>query len=106
MYLLETLYHSLDDDEVSASAKNTRAPLGVEVLYGAFKKWGYQTFFQEDLCWYNIWRIGLSDLDQRKVSSAQHYGFSEYCEMGWDSLVELVLSIIAELAARNEAPYL
>ena len=32
--------------------------------------------------------------------------FSEYCEMGWDSLVELVLSIIAELAARNEAPYL
>ena len=43
MYLLETLYHSLDDDEVSASAKNTRAPLGVEVLYGAFKKWGYQT---------------------------------------------------------------
>ena len=42
MYLLETLYHSLDDDEVSASAKNTRAPLGVEVLYGAFKKWGYQ----------------------------------------------------------------
>ena len=89
MYLLETLYHSLDDDEVSASAKNTRAPLGVEVLYGAFKKWGYQTLpdatrryqtlpdVQEDLCWYNIWGIGLSDLDQRKVSSAQHYGFSE-----------------------------
>ena len=40
MYLLETLYHSLDDDEVSASAKNTRAPLGVEVLYAGPLKSG------------------------------------------------------------------
>ncbi|XP_022808588.1 uncharacterized protein LOC111345563 [Stylophora pistillata] len=56
-----------DDNEVIASASNKKAPLGVEVLYGAFKKWGYQTLFQEDLCWYDIWGTALTDNERRKV---------------------------------------
>ena len=54
-----------DDNKVTASAKNTKASLGVEVLYGTFKKWGYQTFFQEDLCWYDIWGSALTDIGKR-----------------------------------------
>ena len=56
-----------DDNEVIASASNKKAPLGVEVLYGAFKKWGYQTLFQEDLCWYDIWGTALTDYERRKM---------------------------------------
>ena len=54
-----------DDKKVTASAKNTKASLGVEVLYGTFKKWGYQTFFQEDLCWYDEWGSVLTDIEKR-----------------------------------------
>ena len=35
------------------------------MLFGAFSKWGYQTLFQEDLCWYDYWGIGLTDLQVR-----------------------------------------
>ena len=56
-----------DDNEVSVSASNKNAPLGVEVLYGAVKKWGYQTLFQEDLCWYDIWGSALTDNERRKI---------------------------------------
>ena len=52
----------LDDNEISDRAKTAKDPLGVEVLFGAFSKWGYQTLFQEDLCWYDYWGIGLTDL--------------------------------------------
>ena len=56
-----------DDNEVSVSASNKNAPLGVEVLYGAAKKWGYQTLFQEDLCWYDIWGSALTDNERREI---------------------------------------
>lgn len=56
-----------DDNKVTASSKNTRASLGVEVLYGTFKKWGYQTLFQEDLCWYDVWGSVLTDIEKRAV---------------------------------------
>ena len=59
----------LDDNEIGASGKNTKAPLGVEVLYGTFQKWGYQTLFQEDLCWYDHWGSALTDIDKREVLS-------------------------------------
>ena len=65
--LLNCIVNLLDDNEVSVSGKNTKAPLGVEVLYGAFKKWGYQTFFQEDLCWYDIWGSVLTDIERRAM---------------------------------------
>ena len=55
----------LDDNEISDRAKTAKDPLGVEVLFGAFSKWGYQTLFQEDLCWYDYWGIGLTDLQVR-----------------------------------------
>ena len=58
-----------DDNEISASGKNTKAPLGVEVLYGTFQKWGYQTLFQEDLCWYDMWGSALTDIEKRDVPS-------------------------------------
>ena len=57
---------------MSASGKNTKAPLGVEVLYGAFKKWGYQTFFQEDLCWYDIWGTALTDMERREMPKTNY----------------------------------
>ena len=55
-----------DDDEISDKPKTAKAPLGVEVLFGKFKEWGYQTLFQEDLCWYDYWGIGLTDLHIRE----------------------------------------
>ena len=64
---LNCIVNLSDDNEVSVSGKNTKAPLGVEVLYGAFKKWGYQTFFQEDLCWYDIWGSVLTDIERRAM---------------------------------------
>ena len=54
-----------DDNAISDTAKTAKAPLGVEVLFGTFKKWGYQTLFQEDLCWYDYWGVGLTDLEVR-----------------------------------------
>ena len=56
-----------DDNKVTASAKNTKVSLGVKVLYGTFKKWGYQTLFQEDLCWYDVWGSVLTDIEKRAV---------------------------------------
>ena len=56
-----------DDNEMSASGKNGKAPLGVEVLYGTFQKWGYQTLFQEDLCWYDVWGSALTEIEKRAV---------------------------------------
>ena len=76
LYSSETFYNFSDDNEVSASAKNTKAPLGVEVMYGAFQKWGYQTLFQEDLCWYDIWGSVLTDIEKRDMPKSN----SEYKE--------------------------
>ena len=56
-----------DDNEISASGENTKAPVGVEVLYGTFQKWGYQTLFQEDLCWYDVWGSLLTNNQKRAV---------------------------------------
>ena len=64
--MIDFFYFS-DDNEISASGKNTKAPLGVEVLYGIFQKWGYQTLFQEDLCWYDKWGSALTDIEKRDV---------------------------------------
>ncbi len=54
-----------DDNTVGDTAKTVKAPLGVEVMFGTFKKWGYQTLYQEDLCWFDRWGIGLTDLEMR-----------------------------------------
>ncbi len=56
-----------DDNTVGDTAKTVKAPLGVEVMFGTFKKWGYQTLYQEDLCWYDRWGIGLTDLEIRRI---------------------------------------
>ena len=74
---ITSLFHFLpDDDEISDKAKTAKEPLGVEVLFGTFKKWGYQTLFQEDLCWYDYWGIGLTDL-QIRASPVEDSAFKE-----------------------------
>ena len=60
----------LDDNEISASGENTKAPIGTEVLYGTFQNWGYQTLFQEDLCWYDIWGSALTEIQKRAMPSS------------------------------------
>lgn len=59
----------LDDNVVTNTAKTVKAPLGVEVLYRTFKRWGYQTLFQEDLCWFDRWGVVLTDLEIRRKPS-------------------------------------
>ncbi|KAJ7389022.1 ligand-gated sodium channel [Desmophyllum pertusum] len=59
-----------DDNEISASGENTKAPIGIEVMYGTFQKWGYQTLFQEDLCWYDIWGSMLTEIQRRGVPTS------------------------------------
>ncbi|PFX11831.1 hypothetical protein AWC38_SpisGene24313 [Stylophora pistillata] len=71
----------VDDNKVTASAKNTKASLGVEVLYGTFKKWGYQTFFQEDLCWYDEWGSVLTDIEKRAVPQWNFEFRESFCLM-------------------------
>ena len=63
-----------DDNTIGDTAKTLKAPLGVEVLFGNCKEWGYQTLYQEDLCWYDRWGIGLTDLEMRVVPK----GHSEF----------------------------
>ena len=69
----------LDDNEISDRAKTAKDPLGVEVLFGAFSKWGYQTLFQEDLCWYDYWGIGLTDLQVRGRPDGDSEFKDRYC---------------------------
>ena len=56
-----------DDNTIGDTAKTVKAPLGVEVLFGTFKEWDYQTLYQEDLCWYDRWGIDLTDLEVRII---------------------------------------
>lgn len=65
-----------DDNIIGDTAKTVKAPLGVEVLFGTFTEWGYQTLYQEDLCWYDRWGIGLTDLEMRGVPE-EHSEFKE-----------------------------
>ena len=41
--------------------------LGIDVLYSEYHRRGYQTLFQEDLCWYDHWGIMLSDIKSRET---------------------------------------
>ena len=55
----------LDDNILTDTFRTSKYSLGVEVLYGTFKKWGYQTLFQEDLVWFDYWGIILTDHELR-----------------------------------------
>lgn len=56
-----------DDNTIGDTAKTVKAPLGIEVLFATFKEWGYQSLYQEDLCWYDMWGIGLTDLEIKRI---------------------------------------
>ncbi|XP_031555080.1 uncharacterized protein LOC116291986, partial [Actinia tenebrosa] len=56
-----------NDDFLSKSAA-AQEPLGIDVLFKHFKEYGYQTMFQEDLCWYDEWGIMLDNLERKKDS--------------------------------------
>ena len=49
------------NDDFSKASASTK-PLGYNVMNTEFKKHGYQTMFQEDLCWHDAWGIMLSNI--------------------------------------------
>lgn len=65
-----------DDNTIGDTAKTVKAPLGIEVLFATFKEWGYQSLYQEDLCWYDTWGIGLTDLEIKRIPDG-HAEFRE-----------------------------
>lgn len=70
-----------DDNTIGDTAKTVKAPLGIEVLFATFKEWGYQSLYQEDLCWYDTWGIGLTGLEIKRIPDGheefrERYGFS------------------------------
>ncbi|KAJ7315079.1 hypothetical protein OS493_038971 [Desmophyllum pertusum] len=65
------MFSNFADDNKISSAVQGKAPLGVEVMYGTFQKWGYQTLFQEDLCWFDKWGTVLTDIEERPEPSGE-----------------------------------
>ena len=55
------------DEKFSKNVIKSLNPLGIDVLFSEYHKHGYQTMFQEDLCWYDFWGIMLTDLERLPV---------------------------------------
>ena len=60
-----SLHFNIGDAEFSSDVKKSLNPLGIPVLYEKFQNNGYQTMFQEDLCWFDYWGIMLTDVERR-----------------------------------------
>ncbi|KAK3747963.1 hypothetical protein QZH41_019438 [Actinostola sp. cb2023] len=58
------------------SAKHTE--LGINVLYDYFQTHGYQTIFQEDLCWYDRWGTMLDNIEMKGGSKPTIKGWSKF----------------------------
>ncbi|XP_048582314.1 uncharacterized protein LOC5511332 [Nematostella vectensis] len=65
------------NDHFSNVAYTALHPLGIDVLYGHYKKHGYQTMFQEDLCWQDSWGIMLNNLQQHASGQAKWSDFQD-----------------------------
>ena len=61
-------------EDFSSAVKKAEVPLGLAVLYGKYQSLGYQTVFQEDLCWIDRWGVHLTGLERRSLPSSD----SEY----------------------------
>ena len=60
---------TLGDAEFSSEVTKGQNPLGIGELFGEYQRNGYQTTFQEDICWYDSSGIMLTDLERRYVPS-------------------------------------
>ncbi|XP_031550213.1 uncharacterized protein LOC116287668 [Actinia tenebrosa] len=54
--------------------------VGMDVMYGHFQKQGYQTIFQDDLCWYDSWGTLLNDIKISGTSSPTAERWAQYKE--------------------------
>ena len=50
--------------EFSSKWRKSIRSLGIPVLFGEYKKSGYQTLFQEEGCWYDHWGLMLTDVER------------------------------------------
>ncbi|XP_031553838.1 uncharacterized protein LOC116290865 [Actinia tenebrosa] len=55
-----------------------KAPLGINVLYGHYKRHGYQTMFQEDMCFYDRWGCVLDGIKMKGDSKATAEKWTDY----------------------------
>ena len=61
------LFFSGDSYSFTGETVRRQAPLGIAVLYGAYRRQGYQTVFQEDLCWYDRWGMMMTGMEMKSV---------------------------------------
>ena len=50
--------------EFSSKWRKSIKPLGIPVLFGEYQKSGYQTLFQEEGCWFDLWGLMLTDVEK------------------------------------------
>ena len=50
--------------EFSSKWRKSIQSLGIPVLFGEYKRSGYQTLFQEEGCWYDHWGLMLTDVER------------------------------------------
>ena len=62
--------------EFSSEGKNAIKSLGLPVLFGEYKKAGYQTVFQGEECWYDHWGIMLTNFE-KYTTSREKEGFAK-----------------------------
>lgn len=52
--------------EIDVDSDDEENSYGLQVLYGHFRKLGYQTLLQEDSCWYDSWGTLITDNKHRE----------------------------------------
>ncbi|XP_028395200.1 uncharacterized protein LOC114519289 [Dendronephthya gigantea] len=62
--------------EFSSKWRKSIKPLGISVLFGEYQKNGYQTMFQEEGCWYDLWGLMLTDVE-RHPTLTDREGFAK-----------------------------
>ncbi|CAB4030612.1 uncharacterized protein LOC113677807, partial [Paramuricea clavata] len=62
--------------EFSSKWRKSIESLGIPVLFGEYKKSGYQTLFQEEGCWFDHWGLMLTDVE-RYPTPRRREGFAK-----------------------------
>jgi hypothetical protein len=62
--------------EFSSKWRKSIESLGISVLFGEYKKSGYQTLFQEEGCWFDHWGLMLTDVE-RYPTPRRREGFAK-----------------------------
>ncbi|XP_028416001.1 uncharacterized protein LOC114539557 isoform X2 [Dendronephthya gigantea] len=66
------LYSGVTTDtnqQFNSTKRKLGKSLGIPVLFGEYKKSGYQTLFQEEGCWYDRYGLTLTDMEKYKTPS-------------------------------------